>query len=935
MLRAEAAAAAPSTLVSSMPTRRTLALGALGFLGLVLAVLLLAPFLLRDRISARLQAEASKSLNATVAWSELSLGLIRSFPNLALGLENLSVAGVGPFAGDTLVRLRRLDLVLDLGSAIRVARGGGPLVVRRVALDQPVIRLRVLEDGTANWDINRKKADKPAAPSDDEGMTLALREFRIDDGTLSMDNRPAGLIASLDGIRHRLSGDLSRDKVTLRTATTVDTASLAFAGVPWLNGVRVALDADLDANVTERRYTLDKGQLRLNNLGLVLSGTVQPGEPNTALDLTFSSPSTAFADILSLVPAVYRHDVAKLQTSGTMAVAGKVKGNHGPNAFPSLNLTATVANGNFRYPDLPLPAREIAFDLAITNPGGSVDSTVVQLQRFHMRLGDRPLDAALTVRTPVSDPDVDFSARGSLDLADVGRTVKLEDVKQLTGLINADFAVRTRKSWVDQSRHDLINARGTIGIARMILQSATLPYAARVDSLLLRFTPQRAEMATLTGAVGSSDFRASGSLDNLIGYVMKDEVIRGTATVHSRHFNLNEWKSEEKRGAIAVPANLDFRLQVTADSITYGKLGLTGARGEVTIKDQRATLTGFRLNLLGGAARADGFYETSNPERPTFDFRMGLDSLSLPRAFASLATVQALVPIARYATGVISTQVHLAGPLGKDLMPVLSALTGGGSFSTGGLVVKEFPPMVRLADVLSLDQVRNPTIPAVRGMFEVANGRMSVKPFDVTVGDIAMKVSGSSGIDQSIDYNLAMAVPVKLLGGGATRAVTQLAATAGKAGLDLGVVDAVSIGVEIGGTITNPSIKPTFSGTAGSVREGVQRAAEQVVDDKVTEVKQQVDSAALAQKRRAVAEAEAQAARIREEADSAAAKLRREGDQAAAGLLEKATTPASKLLAQPAADRIKREANAKADRIVREADTRAGKLTDEARRQAE
>lgn len=925
----------PCRYFPTMTSRRNLALGALGILGLVLAVLLLVPVLFRDRISERLQAEASKSLNAKVAWSGLSLGLIRSFPNLALGLENLSVAGVGPFEGDTLAKLRRLDLVLDLGSALRVARGGGPLVVRRVALDQPVIRLRVLEDGKANWDITRKDSDKAAAPSDGEGMALALREVRIDDGTLSMDNRPAGLIASLAGIRHRLSGDLSRDKVTLRTATTVDTTSLTFAGVPWLNGVRVALDADLDADMQEKRYTLAKGDLKLNNLGLVMSGSVQPGEPNTAIDLTFSSPSTAFADILSLVPAIYRHDIAKLQTSGTMAVAGKVKGNHGPNAFPSLNLTATVANGSFRYPDLPLPAREIGFDLAVTNPGGSVDSTVVQLQRFHMRLGDRPLDAALTVRTPVSDPDVDFSARGSVDLADVGRTVKLENVKELSGLVNADFAVRTRKSWVDQSRYDRINARGTIGITRMAVQSAALPHAARVDSALLRFTPQRAELATLTGAIGSSDFRASGTLDNLIGYVMKDEVIRGTANVHSRHFNLNEWKSDEKSGAIPVPANVDFRLQVTADSITYGKLGLTGARGEVAIKDQRATLTGFRLNLLGGTARADGFYETTNPERPTFDFKMGLDSLSLPKAFASLATVQALVPIARYANGVLSTQLHLAGPLGKDLMPVLTALTGGGSFSTGGLVVKEFPPMVRLADVLSLDQVRNPTIPAVRGMFEVANGRMSVKPFDVTVGDIAMKVSGSNGIDQSIDYDLAMAVPVKLLGGGATRAVSQLAATAGKAGLDLGAVDAVSIGVEIGGTITNPSIKPTFSGTAGSVREGVQRAAEQVVEEKVTEVKQQVDSAALAQKRRAVAEAEAQAARIRQEADSAAAKVRREGDQAAAAILEKATSPAAKLLAQPAADKVKREANARADQIVREADTRAKKLTDEARRQAE
>ena len=37
--------------------------------------------------------------------------------------------------------------------------GGGPLVVRSVRIDEPVIRLRVRDDGTANWDI---MAERPA-----------------------------------------------------------------------------------------------------------------------------------------------------------------------------------------------------------------------------------------------------------------------------------------------------------------------------------------------------------------------------------------------------------------------------------------------------------------------------------------------------------------------------------------------------------------------------------------------------------------------------------------------------------------------------------------------------------------------------------------------------------------------------------------------------
>ena len=43
--------------------------------------------------------------------------------------------------------------------------------------------------------------------------------------------------------------------------------------------------------------------------------------------------------------------------------------------------------------------------------------------------------------------------------------------------------------------------------------------------------------------------------------------------------------------------------------------------------------------------------------------------------------------------------------------------------------------------------------------FDVADGRVHVKPFDVSVGGVTMTVGGSNGIDQSLAYDLALALP--------------------------------------------------------------------------------------------------------------------------------------------------------------------------------
>jgi hypothetical protein len=247
-----------------------------------------------------------------------------------------------------------------------------------------------------------------------------------------------------------------------------------------------------------------------------------------------------------------------------------------------------------------------------------------------------------------------------------------------------------------------------------------------------------------------------------------------------------------------------------------------------------------------------------------------------------------------------------------------------------------------MADVLRIEQLRNPTMRALQAAFRVENGRVHVQPFDVRVGELAATITGSNGIDQTLDYDVALAVPTSLLGAGASQAITSLASRAGRTGIDLGAAEVVSIAVDVTGTVTDPTVRPAFSGTAGSIRDGVKQAVQTEVESRVAAVEQRVDSAAEEARRRATAEAErlvAQAeegaAAVRLEADSVAARVRREGYEKADALVARATNPVARVAAQTGADRLRRETDAQAERIVREADARATALVEEARRRGD
>ncbi len=920
---------------------RPIALGIGAFLAIVVVALLILPFAFRDRIATRVKAELDNSVNARVAWGGFGLGLLRDFPNVTLSVDRPSVVGIAPFAGDTLLAMRQARLVLDLGSVVGYLRRGDRIVIREIALREPRARLIVLADGRSNWDITRPK--RAATTDTSRALGVTLRDFRISGGGVTLDDAQSHLSLSLHGIEQSLHGDFARDRFVLGLRTRVDTASLDFAGVPYLHKVGMALTADVDADLPAQRFTLRNDSLRLNNLVLAFAGSIALRKPDVELDLTISTPSTAFRDILSLVPSIYARDFAKLRTTGTMSASGRVHGTYGPAAFPAFTLRAAVRDGAFKYPSLPLPAQHIAMELAIDNPGGHADSTIVDLKSLHAVIGGRPLDARLLMRTPISDPDVDLRLVGGLDLADVARTVELPEVRELTGRVAADVAMHARVSDVDAGRYDRVAASGTFNAARVSLRSTALPHAIAVDTAALRFTPRTTELATFAGKVGASDLRATGSLDNLLGFLLRGDDLRGRATVSSQLFALDEWKSREKTTeVIPVPPHVEFTLATSAARVTYGALTMANVKGTLRVKDQRVTLDGLTMDMLRGAVTANGYYDTSVADRPVFDVDLRLAAVDIPTAFAALTTVQRLAPVAKWAQGTVSGTVGLKGPLARDMTPVFSALTGKGTVETERLVMDGVPAMEKLANALALNALRKPSIGAVRVAFDVADGRVHVAPFTATMNGIAMTVAGSNGIDQTLKYDLSLAVPRSLLGGSAGAVVSDLAARAGTSAAAVAAGAVAQLAAQVTGTVTNPSVSVNFAGMAASVREAAQDAVKQELATRTAAVRQTVDSAAesararvRAEAERIIAEAERQATTIRTEARTLAATARREANERADSLLARAGNPAARMAAQVATDRIRRDADQQAERIVREGDARAEALVAEARRRAD
>jgi hypothetical protein len=280
-----------------------------------------------------------------------------------------------------------------------------------------------------------------------------------------------------------------------------------------------------------------------------------------------------------------------------------------------------------------------------------------------------------------------------------------------------------------------------------------------------------------------------------------------------------------------------------------------------------------------------------------------------------------LAPVAKYAIGKVTTDFRLNGALGKNMMPLFPGLTGAGKLQTSQVALQNFPPLDKVVDVTKLNFLDDPTLNAIKAAFKIRDGRLSVDPFDVNLGPTTMNVSGSNGLDQSLQYALKLKVPRSLLGSGANQALAGVMSQAGKAGVDLSAASEIPLGIQLGGTVTNPSVKADVGSLTSSVTQGVEQAATKKLSAEATQL---------------LAQADQQAAAIRQQADTLASKVKLEGYKQADSLMAKAgTNPLLQAAAKPAADQVRKQADNQAASVVREANQRADSVLAAARRQAD
>jgi uncharacterized protein involved in outer membrane biogenesis len=920
--------------------------------GILIALLLVAailiPVLFKDKIEAAVKKQVNESVNATVEWGDWDIGIIRSFPNASVSVDDVRVCNKAPFEGICLADIGEVRITIGLMSLF-----GDQITVRNVALDRPVIHVKVLKDGRANWDIAKSDSTHAELETDTSAtkFNVALKKYSITEGHIIYDDESLPMLMDLRDVEHTGSGDFTQDLFTLSTSTTADSVTVVYDGVKYLKNVKADITADLDMDIPDMKFTFKDNDIKVNQLELGLDGWLAMPYDDIDMDLKWNMKKNGIGALLSLVPAEFASDMKGVDMSGKAAFTGYVKGTYNEKTMPGFGVTVNVDNGRFKYPDLPASVDGIYVDCNIQSPQGKdLDGMVVDLKRFALKMAGNPVEARMHLSTPISDPNVDAALKADLDLASVKKVVPLPKGDDLSGKVKADVQMAGRMSDVDAQRFEKFKAQGQLALSGMTYKSDSLPYAVGINDLVFDFSPKFLSLTTFDGTVGKSDIQANGRMDNYLQWWLKDSTLVGTFNLNSNLFDLNELMGPSAAaGASAqpaaadtaamsvmeVPEHVDFRLNAAVKQVLYEKMTLANAKGSLHVHDERVDLEDLFFNLFDGSVNMNGSYSTKDKAHPKFDLAYDVKGLDIKQTVDHMETVQKMAPIAKACTGKFNTSMTMKGELDQHMSPVMNSLTGQGTLQTKNVTIEDFKPLTEISSVLKMPRLAKAELEDVDLSYEFKDGKMFTKPFEVKLDRMAATISGSTAFaDQAIDYTMKAKVPTDMFGPEAGQLVSGLLGQINHSlGTETSLPTTLDLTARITGTVDRPVVKPVFGNGGSDLKTTVVEQGKQVVNEQIDKAKADAIAQARAQAAKLLADAQKQSDDLKAQARSEAANLKAQAYKAADDLVAKAKDPFAKAAAKIAADKAKKAADDQEKKAIAQADKQADALVDAAHKQ--
>lgn len=442
-------------------------------------------------------------------------------------------------------------------------------------------------------------------------------------------------------------------------------------------------------------------------------------------------------------------------------------------SIPAMKVSIVSNNASFKYPDLPKGVEAISINASVRNDSGNVDDTSINIKNLNFKIDQDVFKSSATIKNLSKNMMVDATIDGTLNLANITKAYPIELDNKLSGLLKGKLNTIFDRNALETNAYERIKNRGMLTITDLVFSSEDLLNPINISKVAVEFKPGTVTLQSFAATTGKSDIVASGTINNLLGFLLSDKTLQGNFKVNSNVFSVSDFMVESDAEStentptesLKIPAFLDCTLTANAKTVFYDNLTLQDVKGKVVIKDEKAILKNMSSRIFEGDLTLNGTVDTQSVPS-TFDMELGIDRFNISQSFNDLELLQSLAPIANALQGKLNSNFKISGDLTNELKPDLNSITGAvfGELLATKVTPKNAAVFDKLKGALSFIDFDKLNLNDLKTKLNFENGKVNVRPFNLKYEDIAITVQGGHSFDKTMNYQAVFDVPVKYFG---------------------------------------------------------------------------------------------------------------------------------------------------------------------------
>lgn len=909
----------------------------LSFFVLLLAAMFILPIVFKDDVVKAIKEEANKQILADLDFKDVSLSLFSSFPDFSLQVEDLAITD-RESKDQHLFKAELIEFSIDLSSLIFENQ----IKIKKIGLDNADLFVHFAADSSFNFDIFPVESTEEAIEEEltsvneeESALSYKIEEYSIQNSRMHYLDEPGAMEMNISDFDLEGSMTLNGEFVETVNEISIGLMNFEMEGVSYLKKVKAKSNLNMQMDMENEIYTFMENDFHLNELSLMFDGSVDMKSEDVVFDITANSTDNSFKSIISLIPAIYYQDFEDVETSGEFDLALIVKGayNEVKETYPQFKLSSEIKNGSFKYSDLPSSLHDLNASIVIENKQDYLDAMTIDVNQLSLMLGEYPAKGRLNLTKPMSNPTVNTQFSAKLDFASLKNVIPM-DGYDLKGNLDFNGAIKASMNDIDTENYSAIEASAKFVLNGFSAQGDSISYPISIKMAEINVSPRKADIKVDEMKIYSSDFSADGQLDNLLAYALNDEVLKGSLNLRSKKINADEFLADmESEVAVddsqivdsifvsefpRIPLNLEFIAKADVNSLMYDGIEIKDVQSAFELKNGIARIKNARAKMWNGTMTMSGLFN-SNVDNESIEGEFNIIDFPFSESFNYFNSLEKLAPIFASTQGKYSMGMKMSSPLLQNMDLDLNKLSASGELRTTSLVI-ESNVMKSIADGLKAPRLSKVRLNPIKTKFKVKEGRMYLSPTNIEAEQFKGTLSGSQGIDQTIDYDLNMKIAADKLGAG------DLLKWIGSNSNE------IPVKIGIGGTVTKPKIKTSM----GDLGEGAQDIVKEIVKQRVDEVVKDVKAEANNAIDDAIKEAEKQGDELIRLAKEQAKALEVEAQKQASNLKKEAEKQAANLYKEAGSNIFKQKAAEIAgNKLIIESDKQAGKIITEAKSQGD